>query len=133
MKRLFRSVVYHIFALWLTSTLIPSLSISGNLWGMFSAGTALALMMIFLKPLISLLFLPINILTLGLLSWLVNVVVLYVWSVFVPNVSITPWVFPGFNMGGFALPSVPLSFAWTLVVIAIVIVCIVSAIERLDE
>lgn len=133
MKKLLRSVVYHVFALWLTSTLITSLSISGNLWGMLSAGFMLTIMMILLKPLVSLIFLPINILTLGLLSWIVNVVVLYLWTVFVPNVSLTPWVFPGLNTGGFIVPSAPLSMPWTLVIVAIVIMFIVSTLERLDD
>ena len=66
MKKLLRSVVFHVFALWLTSAMIPALSISGNLWGMLSAGFTLAIMMILLKPLISLILLPVNIITLGL-------------------------------------------------------------------
>lgn len=133
MKKFLRSVVFHVFALWLTSTLIPSLSISGNAWGMLSAGFMLTVMMVLLKPLVSLIFLPINLLTLGLLSWLVNVVVLYLWTVFVPNVLLTPWVFPGMNAGGFTVPSAPLSMPWTLVVVALVIMFIVSALERLDD
>lgn len=133
MKRFIRSIVFHVFALWLTSTLITSLSISGNAWGMLSAGFMLTVMMVLIKPLVSLIFLPINLLTLGLLSWIVNVVVLYLWTVFVPNVSLTPWVFPGGNVGGFIMPSAQLSMPWTLVVVALVIMFIVSALERLDD
>lgn len=133
MKRLFRSIVYHIFALWLTSTLIPSLSISGNLWGMLSAGATLALMMMLLKPLLAIIFLPVNILTLGLLSWLVNVVVLYLWTIFVPNVHLVTWIFPGISTAGFVVPAVNLSYTWTLVAVSLVIVCIVTALERLGD
>ncbi|MDP1723013.1 MAG: phage holin family protein [Candidatus Gottesmanbacteria bacterium] len=133
MKKFLRSIVFHVFALWLTSTLITSLSISGNAWGMLSAGFMLTVMMVLLKPLVSLIFLPINILTLGLLSWFVNVVVLYLWTLFVPNVSLVPWVFPGLNVGGFIMPSAQLSMPWTLVIVSLVIMFIVSALERLDD
>lgn len=132
MKRLLRSVVYYIFALWLTSALIPALSISGNLWGMLSAGVTLTIMMMLLKPLVSLIFLPINILTLGLLGWLVNVVVLYLWTVFVPNVSLTPWVFPGVSAVGFVVPGVALGYTWTLIAISLLITFIITMLERLD-
>lgn len=133
MKRLLRSMVYYVFALWLTSTLIPALSISGNLWGMLSAGGTLTLMMMILKPILSIIFLPVNILTLGLLSWLVNVVVLYLWTIFVPNVHLAPWIFPGISTVGFIVPTVNLSYTWTLVVVSLVIVCIVTALERLGD
>lgn len=133
MKRLLRSVVYHVFALWLTSAMIPALSISGNLWGMLSAGFMLTIMMMLLKPLLSLIFLPINILTLGLLGWFVNVAVLYLWTVFVPNVVLSPWEFPGISAGGFVVPEVSLGYTWTLVVVSLVIMFIVTALERLGD
>ncbi|MEK7544429.1 MAG: phage holin family protein [Patescibacteria group bacterium] len=133
MKRFLRTVVYYVFVLWLTSTLITSLSISGNVWGMLSAGFMLTLMMIVLKPLLSLIFLPINILTLGLLGWLVNVVVLYLWTIFVPNVAINPWVFPGIAVEGFVVPEATVSLPWTLVVVSLVITFIVTALEKLGD
>lgn len=133
MKRLLRSIVSHIFALWLASTLIPALSISGNLWGMLSAGGALTLMMMLLKPLLAIIFLPVNILTLGLLGWLVNVVVLYIWTVFVPNVRLVPWVFPGISIAGFVVPLVNLSYTWTLIVVSLVITAIVTVLGNINE
>lgn len=133
MRKLLRSVVFHVFALWLTSAMISSLSISGNLWGMLSAGFMLTIMMMLLKPLLSLIFLPINILTLGLLGWFVNVIVLYLWTVFVPNVSLGSWAFPGVSAGGFLVPEVKLSYTWTLVVVSLVIMFIVTALDRLGD
>ncbi|MBI5621107.1 phage holin family protein [Candidatus Gottesmanbacteria bacterium] len=133
MKGFFRSSVYHVFALWLTSALVGSVSISGNLWGMLSAGFMLTVMMMLLKPLVSLIFLPINMLTLGLLSWFVNVIVLYIWTVFVPNVSISPWRFPGFSGAGFAVPEVQLSFLWTLIVVSLLVSGIVALLEQLGD
>lgn len=133
MKKFLRSIVFYVFALWLTSTLITSLSITGNAWGMLSAGFMLTLMMVILKPLVSLIFLPINILTLGLLSWVTNVIVLYIWTVFVPNVSISPWEFAGWNVAGFIIPSARLNVPWTLVVVSVMIMLIVSLLDGLDE
>ncbi|MBI4066737.1 phage holin family protein [Candidatus Gottesmanbacteria bacterium] len=133
MKHLLRSVVFYVFALWLTSTMIPALAISGNLWGMLSAGLTLTVMMMFLKPILSLIFLPINMLTLGLLGWLVNVVVLYFWTVFVPNVRLAPWIFPGVSADGFIVPEINLSYTWTLVVVSLVIMFVVTALDRLGD
>lgn len=133
MKKLLRRVIDHVFALWLTSAMIPTLSISGNLWGMLSAGFALTVMMILVKPLLSLIFLPINILTLGLLGWLVNVLVLYLWTVFVPNVRLTPWAFPGISAAGFVVPEAQFSYTWTLIIVALIITAIIAISSHINE
>lgn len=133
MKKLLRSVVFHVFALWLTSAMIPALSISGNLWGMLSAGFTLAIMMILLKPLISLILLPVNILTLGLLGWFVNVIVLYLWTALVPQVTLQSWSFPGLSWGGFVVPTASVSYTWTLIIVSLVITAIVTVLGNINE
>lgn len=133
MKHLFRMVVSFVFALWLTSALIPALVIAGNVWGMLSAGFTLAIMMIILKPLIALILLPVNILTLGLLGWFVNVIVLYIWSALVPQVTLVPWTFPGFSWGGFVVPSVSVSYTWTLIIVSLVITAIIAILGNINE
>lgn len=133
MKNFLRSVVFHVFALWLTTSVIPALSISGNLWGMLSAGFTLAVMMMLLKPVISLIVLPVNILTLGFLGWFVNVIVLYIWTVLVPQVSVRPWAFPGLTWGGFVVPTANVSYTWTLIVVSLVISAIVRVLSNINE
>lgn len=133
MKHFFRSVVSFVFALWLTSALIPSLVIAGNVWGMLSAGLALTIMMIILKPLIALILLPVNILTLGLLGWFVNVIVLYLWSALVPQVTLRPWTFPGVTWGGFVVPPANVSYTWTLIIVSLVVTAIVSVLSNINE
>lgn len=133
MKYFFRSVVSFVFALWLTSALIPALVIAGNVWGMLSAGLMLTIMMILLKPLIALILLPVNILTLGLLRWFVNVIVLYLWSALVPQVTLRPWMFPGLTWGGFVVPPANLSYTWTLIAVSLVITAIVSVLSNINE
>lgn len=133
MKHFFRSIVSFVFALWLTSALIPALTIAGNIWGMLSAGFTLAIMMILLKPLISLIFLPVNILTLGLLGWVVNVIVLFLWSALVPQVTLHPWMFPGLTWGGFVVPSANMSYTWTLIIVSLVITSVVSVLSNINE
>lgn len=133
MRRLLRSLVSHVFALWLTSSIVPTLTITGNLWGMLSAGSALTVMMLLVKPLLTLIFLPINILTLGLLGWMVNVAVLYLWTSLVPNVRLEPWTFPGVAASGFVVPAIHLSYPWTLTVVALVLTTIVHVLSSINE
>ena len=61
------------------------------------AGLVLSLLMLLVAPLLKILFIPINLLTFGLLSWVINVVVLYLLTVFVSGVSVVAWTFPAFR------------------------------------
>lgn len=132
-KRLLRSFIYHVFALWLASSLIPALTITGDFWSMVWAGLTLSILMLLLRPLLSLIFLPINILTLGFLGWAVNVLVLYIWSVLSPQVRLSPWIFPGFSWEGFVVPPVALGYTWTLVILSLLIVLTVRLLDQLSE
>ena len=81
-------------------------------------GLALTLMNMLLKPILSLLTLPLNLLTLGLFGWLLNALFVYLLTIVVPQISIANYVFPGFANNGFSLPSVSLSGFQTTILVA---------------
>lgn len=68
-----------------------------------------------LKPIINLLLLPINILTLGLFRWLTNVLVLYLFDLAYDSISIVGFTYPGLNSSVLSLPSGYLGLFWVLV------------------
>lgn len=51
------------------------------------------------RPLANLIMLPINILTMNLFSWFINISIFYLWTVINNDVHITDWSFPGMNFG----------------------------------
>lgn len=115
MKYLIRVFLFNVFALWLGSQMYPGLVVSGGWQAILSAGTVLSLLMILVQPILKILFIPINILTFGLVSWLINVIVLYLLTLFVPTVQVVAWVFTGFSRQGFAIPSFSLSYTVSLI------------------
>jgi len=72
-------------------------------------------------PLIKLLLLPLNLLTLGLLRWLTGVIILYLFDLFSTSVTISGYTFPGLTSSFLSLPSVQLSLFWTLVLSSFVL------------
>jgi putative membrane protein len=115
MKRLVRSFLFHVFALWFTSQILPGFIISGSWQTTLVAGLVLSLLMFVIKPFLKILFIPINIITFGLLSWVINVIVVYILTLIVAQIEITPWTFPGFTMWGFVIPSVSLTYVASLI------------------
>lgn len=116
MKRLIHSLVFNIFGLYLAVSLVPGVSYSGGFKTLFLAGFCLALFNLFIKPLINLLLLPINLLTLGMFRWVVNVIILYLLTLAVPQFSIQGFAFPGFTYQNFSLPPVEVNSFWNTVV-----------------
>lgn len=114
MKRHLRSLIVNVVALWTVSTYFRGLSFGGGLKSILLAALALTLVNFLIKPIIGLLFLPINLLTLGMFRWLVNVITLYLVTLLVPNLFIKPFVFPGFNYSGFIIPKTSFNYFWSL-------------------
>lgn len=105
MKSLIRSILVFSLGIWLVSTYIGGLSFSGDPSTLFLAALAIALGNILIIPLINLLLLPINILTLGSFRWISAVILLVVVGVIVPGFSVgafqlSPISTPIFNFPG---------------------------------
>lgn len=113
MKSLIKSWAIATISLYLTTLLIPGVKISGGIKSYLIAGVILVLLNMFLKPLIQLLFLPINLLTLGLLGWLVSVAILWAARMITPNLTINSFYFAGWHYQGFIVPAMRLSIFWT--------------------
>lgn len=110
MKGLLRVFVFHLAALWLTTQWLTGLTISGGWQTYFFAGFVLGLLNMLLKPILKLLFFPVNAVTLGLFSIVINAAVFFLFLQLVPQVSISAWTFPGVELLGFSLPAQEIPF-----------------------
>lgn len=89
--------------------------------------------MIFVAPILKILFIPINIITFGLLSWLVHVVLLYVLTLFVSSVQIIPMTTDSFSYAGFVVPPIHFTYVLSLVVSAIAVWLISTTLTKLTD
>ncbi len=133
MKHLVRVFLFHVFALWFTSQILPTLSISPGWQTIVFAGFILSLLMLIVAPMLKILFIPINILTFGLLSWLINVIVIYLLTVFVPEIQVVEWLFPGASWAGFVIPQIRFSYFPSLVVTSLCISTIADVLHYVSE
>lgn len=109
MKGLLRNLLINLAALWVTSRLIPGLEYHGGLKALIIGAIGLMLLNILVIPLLKVMFLPLNLLTLGIFAWLVNVVGLYLLTSFLPFFTLIPYAFSGYTSGGFVIPASNLS------------------------
>ena len=78
--------------------------VSGGLLTYFIGGIVLSILFLILKPILSIVTLPLNIITLGLFSFVINAIILYFLTIIVPNISIAAFRFSGFSFFGFVVP-----------------------------
>lgn len=120
-KKYLRLFLINLVAIWTAAELIEGVSFSGGLFTLASAALALTVVNFAVKPLINLLLLPINLITLGAFRWLVNVLTLYLVTLIVPELKIVGFLFSGFSYRGFVVPAIHLSTFWALALTALVI------------
>lgn len=104
MKSIFRNIVFYSVALFLTSQAVTGLKISGDFTTYIIGGAILAVLFLIVKPILSLITLPLNIITLGLFSLVINAIILYLLTVLVKNISVNDFTFEGFSYSGFVIP-----------------------------
>jgi len=121
MKRLLRSFFIHAFAIWVVAQNFGGIDY-GNSWKYLALGAvALTIADGILKPLINLLLLPFNLVTLGVFRWVSGVITLYIATTLVSGFSVVPFVYPGLNSNWFIIPQIPFSLFAAYIVVAFAI------------
>lgn len=121
MKTLLRNFLINLVALWVTAKVMPGLQYTGGLQTLLIGALALMVLNIAVIPLLKVMFLPLNLLTLGIFAWVVNVVALYLMTTYLPVFKLVPYDFPGANLNGFMVPSYSLNLLMVAVVTSFLI------------
>lgn len=88
---------------------MPGLTYSGGFQTLALGALGLMLINLAIIPLLKVMFLPLNILTLGIFTWVINVVALYLLTTLIPQFKLVPYFFQGYNLNGFTIPAWPLN------------------------
>ena len=128
MKGLLRSFLIHSLVIWLVAEYIGGIGFGKNINTIFAAGLALMLADTILKPLINLLLLPFNLITLGVFRWVSSALMLYITTLVVPNFSIHAFRYNGLVTNFFIIPQLDFSPFAAYIVLGILISFVVSLI-----
>lgn len=109
MRKILRRVLINLTALYITTQIIPGIQITGGLRGWLVSVGMFILADMLLVPFLRILFLPLNLLTLGLFAWGVNVLALYFLVSVVPTFKLHAYHFYGANFGLLIIPQLDLT------------------------
>lgn len=126
MKGLLKNTIIDGFSLFLTAQTLSGVKVEGGFMTFVFGGLALSLMTSFLKPVLKIITLPINIVTFGTFSFVINIIVLYLLTVFIPQIKVSAFIFQGFSLYGFVIPKFFLNTFFAFVVVSFTLSVIIS-------
>lgn len=109
MKTILRSIIFYTISLYLVSELFSGLRITGGIQTIFLGGLILAGMSLILKPILQIVSFPINLISLGLFSFIINAGLLYLMTRFVPHISVHAFVLHKFAYKNVSTPQLALN------------------------
>lgn len=117
MRFLIKSFVFNVLSFYALSLVFqairyPSLSV------LIYAAIVFSLLNIFVKPILKLLTFPINLITFGLFSSLLNVIIVYLVTQLVPQFSIVPFKLNSYDIFGIHSPVVHFTSFWAYFVVS---------------
>ncbi len=121
MKKILKTTLISLIALKISAWIITSLHFEQGPKSLVLAALALTGFEYLIKPIAKILFLPINIITLGTLRWVINVIGLYLVTIFVKGFNLSAYYFSGFNWQGIVIPPINFSLIATYVITALLI------------
>lgn len=116
MRNILKSFLVNAVALYVLTVVVPAFEISGGLNSFLVAGATLTALNILVKPILNLLLLPINLLSLGFFRWASSVLIIWLLSKLTPGLIITNYNFLGLSFQGFIVPAAHFSVLWTLII-----------------
>ena len=105
MKIFFRHILINLLVIYLTDLIYPGFSILHDTKTLLSASVIWLLLNKIVKPIIKLLLLPINLITLNLFSWVISLITLFLLQSIVGGITVSAYSFPGLSTGGFVFPA----------------------------
>lgn len=121
LKKIFLGIIINSTGIWLAARILPGFSYSHQTVILPIAAFLLALLEKVVKPLLKLIFLPLNMLTFGLFSLIISGTLVYILSLLVNDITIASFYFTGLSYAGFVIPSFHLNRLVVTIFAAIVI------------
>lgn len=131
MKAILRNILLYGFALYLTQLIFDGLILHGGLRTLFIGGILLAIGFKVIKPVLSIISLPFNLISLGLFNVLITAFIMFIITLIYPPIEIRPFIFEGITFWGIEIHRVEVTLLLSYILISVTIYLITKAINWL--
>ena len=133
MRHYLKQLIIAVVAFYVAYTLVPTITLGTDPQNMLTVIGAILLISLVIRPIFSIILLPINIMTLGFVSLALNVALIFALIRFLPGFNVAPYDFPGSSIQGFIIPAAKLTQISTILAIAIIITLVQKILHIIFE
>lgn len=126
LKTILQSFLINLAGLWVADYFLTGFDLTNNYRVFIVAAIVLILVNFIVKPILNIISFPINLITLGIFTWIINIFLIYLVVLLVDGIRLARGVLLLDNLGIIALtlPNIELSKLMTLVVATFIISCV---------
>lgn len=133
MRHYLKAIIIASLAYYIASTLIPTINLGIDPKNILIVIGGILITQLVIHPIFSLILLPINIITLGGVSFFLNLALIYAYTKFLPGFSISPYHFLGANIQGFIVPTTYLNQIEAVIAVAVIITLVQKVLHIIFE
>jgi uncharacterized membrane protein YvlD (DUF360 family) len=133
MRYYLKAIVITAISFYSAYNLVPTINVGNDQKNIFLVLTGLLATSLVIRPIFSLVLLPFNFLTFGLLSLILNIALISALPKFLPGFNITPYNFPGVDFQGIIIAPAALNQLETIIAIAVIITLVQKILHLIFE
>jgi uncharacterized membrane protein YvlD (DUF360 family) len=120
MKGIVRAIVFNSLILFIMSQAFSGFQVNGGLQTLIAGGITLSIVTFFLRPILSVLAFPFNVITFGSFNIVINAIILFALTLFVRQISVHAFIWPGITFAGFIVPKIHFNLFFAFLFLSIV-------------
>jgi putative membrane protein len=129
MRSILKGFIISTISLYLVSQAVSGMVFAEGIYTLLLAGFVLMLANLIIKPILNILLLPLNLVTLGLFKWVTYAITFYLVTLVVPGFKITEFVFKAYNSYWFNIPGITLQSFFAFIAFAFLISLVTSVLH----
>ncbi len=133
MRHIIKSLIITLATVYITSRLVPTINFGQDPRNILLFATGIWIISQIVNPIFSIVLLPINLLTFGFLSFILNIAFIFALINFLPGFSISTYNFIGANINGFIIPAMSFNQITTILLVALIIALLQKTLHLIFE
>lgn len=131
MKKIFRMIIFSGLALYITSLWNKGFILNLDLKNFLIAMVIVAIVFYFINPIAKLILLPVNIITMGIMSLVAYILIFHFFLTNFSLIQLKEWVFTGITINGFTLNKMAISYWANVCLTSLSVSFVINCLEKI--
>jgi uncharacterized membrane protein YvlD (DUF360 family) len=121
MKALLRAILINLLVIYTVDKFYPGFILEPGIKNLITAAILWHIINKIVRPIIKLLLLPINLITLNLFAWTIGIITIFILQTILGTIEIVTYDFPGLTASGFVIPSLHINIFFSYILTSLML------------